>query len=217
VLVYIDGELIETTAEHPFYTDEGEWIAAAALTVGEAVRTLSGEYGTVENVQLIAADQPMYNLTVAEAHTFFVGEDGWLVHNCSAPAPGEVIDGRYVGDPKEVFNSPKPISGIYEYKDQTGNWYVGKAEDLHARMKQHLAPNDPHVLASVDEFVFTPLPYNKSARTLEIGKTIRVLQLRNMGYTVNNDGLLAQNLWPRMRQRVEQVNGWPQWLLDWED
>jgi hypothetical protein len=25
----------------------------------------------------------MYNLTVAEAHTFFVGDGQWLVHNCS--------------------------------------------------------------------------------------------------------------------------------------
>ena len=24
----------------------------------------------------------MFNLTVDEAHTFYVGENGWLVHNC---------------------------------------------------------------------------------------------------------------------------------------
>ncbi|MDQ7036844.1 MAG: hypothetical protein Q9P01_19025 [Anaerolineae bacterium] len=27
----IDGELIETTPEHPFYTDEGEWVNATNL------------------------------------------------------------------------------------------------------------------------------------------------------------------------------------------
>ncbi|MFP4438782.1 MAG: hypothetical protein ACLFVO_16190, partial [Chloroflexaceae bacterium] len=29
----------------------------------------------------VARHQPMVNLAVAEAHTFFVGDDGWLVHN----------------------------------------------------------------------------------------------------------------------------------------
>lgn len=78
---------METIAEHPFYTDDGTWIAAAALTVGEEIVTLSGEYGTVEQVQIIPASQPMYNLTVEEAHTFFVGEAGWLVHNQDSRNP----------------------------------------------------------------------------------------------------------------------------------
>jgi hypothetical protein len=29
----------------------------------------------------VAERQPMVNLSVAEAHTFFVGDAGWLVHN----------------------------------------------------------------------------------------------------------------------------------------
>lgn len=32
--------------------------------------------------------QRMYNLTVEGAHTFFVGDGGWLVHNCPAGAGG---------------------------------------------------------------------------------------------------------------------------------
>jgi hypothetical protein len=67
----IDGELLETTAEHPFYTDDGLWIDAGDLQVGERVRSMDGEYGTVEAVEIIEdADQRMYNLTVAEVHTF---------------------------------------------------------------------------------------------------------------------------------------------------
>jgi hypothetical protein len=33
----------------------------------------------VESVEFIEANQPMYNLTVDEAHTFFVGDGEWLV------------------------------------------------------------------------------------------------------------------------------------------
>ncbi len=37
--------------------------------------------GTVESIAVVVDPQPMYNLTVDEAHTFFVGDGDWLVHN----------------------------------------------------------------------------------------------------------------------------------------
>lgn len=40
--------------------------------------------GRVAKVEIVDRQQVMYNLTVAEAHTFFVGQEQWLVHNaCS--------------------------------------------------------------------------------------------------------------------------------------
>ena len=41
--LYLDGELIETTAEHPFYTDDGMWVDAADLTAGEHILSLDGD------------------------------------------------------------------------------------------------------------------------------------------------------------------------------
>ena len=35
----------------------------------------------MQRVQLVRHTQDMYNLTVEQAHTFFVGEGQWLVHN----------------------------------------------------------------------------------------------------------------------------------------
>jgi RHS repeat-associated protein len=79
----IDGETIYTTPEHPFYTDEGEWENAKDVYAGERIRSEDGSYGTVSSTRVIDdANQRMYNLTVDEAHTFFVGEGKWLVHNC---------------------------------------------------------------------------------------------------------------------------------------
>ena len=83
VIVYlvIDGELVETTPEHPFYTEEGEWIPAGELEIGDEIVSSDGDTGTVESVEFIAENQTMYNFTVDEAHTYFVGEGEWLVHN----------------------------------------------------------------------------------------------------------------------------------------
>lgn len=44
----------------------------------------------VQAVEVAPVQQRMYNLTVAEAHTFFVGEQQWLVHNCRIPTASQI-------------------------------------------------------------------------------------------------------------------------------
>ena len=60
--------------EHPFYTAEEEWVNAGDLSLGEEILALDGTIGVVEGVEVVTDSQPMYNLTVADAHTFFVGD-----------------------------------------------------------------------------------------------------------------------------------------------
>jgi hypothetical protein len=101
VYLTIDGETIETTPEHPFYVMEsapwlatgetkGRWVDAGELHVGDAVRQADGTTGMVQAVVVVERSQPMYNLTVAVAHTFFVGEQQWLVHNIDCDAYGKL-------------------------------------------------------------------------------------------------------------------------------
>jgi RHS repeat-associated protein len=102
VIVYltIDGETIETTPEHPFYTAEGEWVPAAGLQPGDEIRTAGWGSGTVEKVRFSLRPQVMYNFTVAAAHTYFVGEYQWLVHNdCIGEFLGKMVssDGWFSG------------------------------------------------------------------------------------------------------------------------
>jgi len=77
----IDGDPITTTPEHPFFTGERGWVAASDLRLGDAIRSAAESWGAVERIVLRHQTQVMYNLTVATAHTFFVGEGQWLVHN----------------------------------------------------------------------------------------------------------------------------------------
>jgi RHS repeat-associated protein len=87
VTLTIDGEQIETTPEHPFYTATGDWLAAADLQIGDEIRTAKWGTGTVEANHFTIASQPMYNFTVATAHTYFVGDGQWLVHNACNISP----------------------------------------------------------------------------------------------------------------------------------
>jgi hypothetical protein len=79
--VIIDGEWIETTPEHPFYVEDKGWVNAEDLRTGDEVRQADGTTGTVWLRWNVETSQEMYNLTVDEAHTFFVGDGQWLVHN----------------------------------------------------------------------------------------------------------------------------------------
>ena len=41
--------------------------------------------GVIANVVTVQQTQEMFNLTVSETHTYYVGQQGWLVHNASGP------------------------------------------------------------------------------------------------------------------------------------
>jgi hypothetical protein len=82
VIVYltIDGETIATTPEHPFYS-AGNWIEAGALRAGMWVRQPDNTAGLVLSAYTEVLPQTMYNFSVDTAHTYFVGNKSWLVHN----------------------------------------------------------------------------------------------------------------------------------------
>jgi hypothetical protein len=87
----LGGEEIEATPEHPFYTEEHGWVPAGELWVGAQVRQAGGTYGVVQSVLLVQQPQMMYNLSVAQAHTFFVGDGQWLVHNSCGGTYGALV------------------------------------------------------------------------------------------------------------------------------
>ncbi len=98
VTLTIEGETIVTTPEHPFFTANGDWVAAADLQTGNEIRTAGWGTGTVEAIRFTIDPQPMYNFTVATAHTYFVGGSQWLVHNDCWGDLGRSGTLRYIDD-----------------------------------------------------------------------------------------------------------------------
>ena len=87
--LHVGGEVIRTTPEHPFYVEGKGWTAAGALQPGDRIATLSGEWVGVEEVFDTRLYEPVYNLRVAEFHTYFVGGEQWgfapWAHNAYLP------------------------------------------------------------------------------------------------------------------------------------
>jgi Pretoxin HINT domain len=85
------------------------WEVAGELEVGDHIWSISGEWGRVEAVSVSHDPQLMYNLAVDDAHTFFVGEQAWLVHNtCLDTYPG-IID-RFI----QLWEDNRVTSGELE-------------------------------------------------------------------------------------------------------
>jgi len=85
----VNGRLIATTAEHPFYVRDQGWLPAGRLQPGDQFSTLEGGWLALDFVEVTHEDQKVYNLRVREDHTYFVGTDQWgfavWAHNANCP------------------------------------------------------------------------------------------------------------------------------------
>ena len=75
--VRVGGRLIRTTGEHPFYVHGKGWTKAKMLSPADFLRSDDGRLTPVEGIQETGEDVPVYNLRVAEYHTYFVGDPAW--------------------------------------------------------------------------------------------------------------------------------------------
>lgn len=104
--IFVDGEEIVTTPEHPFYSPVKGWTEAAHLRAGDILVLVNGDYVVVEKVQheILEASVTVYNFQVKDYHTYYVTDTGVLVHNSCA----------------------KKSTGSYEIFTSSNQVYVGK-------------------------------------------------------------------------------------------
>lgn len=76
------GDIIEVTGEHPFWVQGKGWLAAAELDQGTAVATLNGDT-LIRAIEHINEPIKVFNLSVDDTPSYFVGESGLWVHNAN--------------------------------------------------------------------------------------------------------------------------------------
>ena len=81
--IFVNGEEIVTTPEHPFYSPVKSWTSAWKLRAGDILVLLNGKYVVVEKIQheILEAPIAVYNFQVEDYHTYYVAGGGVLVHN----------------------------------------------------------------------------------------------------------------------------------------
>jgi hypothetical protein len=81
LLILANGERIETTREHPFHIAGEAFVAAGHLKPGACLSTRTRHEAEVAALEPQADRVVVYNLTVENFHTYFVGDSGLWVHN----------------------------------------------------------------------------------------------------------------------------------------
>lgn len=139
-------ETITCTPEHPFYVAKKGFVKALQLRAGDLLNTVNGEYVIVEKIQHEILENPVkvYNLRVAENHTYYVGQTGIGVHNAECggtsgePDAGEKTKPKKI-DYKQIFFDQNPelegkVVVHHSIEQQVLNKYPGlfTAEEINA-------------------------------------------------------------------------------------
>ncbi|MBX9681170.1 MAG: HINT domain-containing protein [Gemmataceae bacterium] len=136
--VHVGSHVIRTTAEHPFWVKDFGWKPAGELKAGDLLATDNGQWVAVEETFDTGEFETVYNLRVAEWHTYFVGDSGWLfciwAHNDYLTEEGVLVGGPNPNKLRQrVVSTPTAGEGGVYLKPHDGKTKVGSAADFRAR------------------------------------------------------------------------------------
>ncbi|MFC4360605.1 DUF4157 domain-containing protein [Halobium salinum] len=150
VTIQIGTMTISCSPEHPFWVPGTGWQEAGALRSGDQLLTGEGETTRIESLQRVRDSATVYNIEVAEPHTYLVSDRGVLVHNKSMEVPKPVGSlkkpkanwlKKQGVDPHTVKEAlPGPASRYDIYIDRTRNLFAKRkgAPDDEAEWLGHL-------------------------------------------------------------------------------
>ncbi|HEY0712782.1 MAG TPA: polymorphic toxin-type HINT domain-containing protein, partial [Polyangia bacterium] len=94
-------DVIETTGNHPFFTETSGWVDARELTPGrDLLVDAEGQPVRLTMAESVDRQETVYNFEVADHHTYYVGHAAIWVHNRPA-AVGDEMPIHYQG---QTFN-----------------------------------------------------------------------------------------------------------------
>lgn len=184
----IEGEstAIETTPEHPFYVgvhrardslssdDDGEWLEAGRIRVGDEVLSASGHWKRVVSATREARTEQVYNFAVEGNHNYFVSSAGFLVHNDCKEVLHHIASNKHRTKYTALFKdivgkyglslngdwNRVPISTVYHYSKHPPQYHDFVLDGM--RTADSLAHNAADFVQYFDEFVRQPLLQNPS-------------------------------------------------------
>lgn len=85
----VDDETVRVTDGHPFYVaaNDDKWVQAENLSIGDALQNSNGVSVLIVDLVSEFSAEKVYNLTVANTHTYYVGDQKLLAHNSTCRIP----------------------------------------------------------------------------------------------------------------------------------
>ena len=116
--------VIRTTAEHPFYVDGRGWVTCNELRLGDRLLTEDGTTQVVNDLLDSGEWETVYNLRIADFHTYFVGGEDWgfgvWAHNKCGPEDVLGAPNRFANKAAawKVYKSANPTADLAVWSRQ---------------------------------------------------------------------------------------------------
>ncbi|MDY6944321.1 MAG: TadE/TadG family type IV pilus assembly protein [Pseudomonadota bacterium] len=125
-VVETEASRFAVTEEHPFWVQGRGWTAIRDIEVGAPIATAGGDTLILANRSVDAALQ-VFNLTVANDSSYFIGEDRVWAHNATCTvrlpyhpprSPSHFAIGASDGGPGEWSSITRPDTDAYRYQQR---------------------------------------------------------------------------------------------------
>ena len=97
-----NSDVIEATDEHPLYVVGKGWRDAKLLTKGQQLYLQNKGQVKIASIKTETRHERVYNLSVENTSTYFIGEEGVLVHNAKKGKGGVICKPKQVKDLKDA-------------------------------------------------------------------------------------------------------------------
>jgi hypothetical protein len=143
LIIRVGRQEIRTTAEHPFWVCGKGWVNAGAVQAGDEFLSHDGHWLAVDAIEDLGRIEWVYNLKVADYHTYFVGalKPGMSVwsHNADKCHVRSIVE-RKLGDSpesrainrklkRELGLIRKPQHHVFPQEYET--WFNQRGIDVH--------------------------------------------------------------------------------------
>jgi serine protease inhibitor len=136
VELQVGGQVIRTTAPHPFFVRGRGWTPACEVKVEDRLSTSHGDWIEVEKVLHTDVSEPVYNLRVAGYRTYFVGSMAWKF-------------GVWVHNDYDSFAADRPFHFMIRDNATSTITFMGRIDDP-TQSENDLAPTVPPSNADFD-------------------------------------------------------------------
>jgi hypothetical protein len=173
----VNGQCIKTTGEHPFYVENKGWLPASELNAGNVLLSHDSQCMTIQEVTATGDYATVYNLRIADYHTYFVGSSDWgfsvWAHNA-----GTEYGGRARRDAKRAMAAEDALLDAHDAEfyggsgviyrlpgrgTSSGKPYIGSADDFGQRAATAMDGRDRSLAQIVGRYPIGNMPLRRRA------------------------------------------------------
>jgi hypothetical protein len=177
--LYVDGEVITTTDEHPFWVPGTGWVEAEDLQVGSLLQTDEETFVDIDRIERREGKTTVYNFEVEGFHTYFVSDLDVLVHNNCVDTRINIANDRTASTPLRPATGTQVSAGFNHVLQQHFNVQPAKSRSVFT-----ISPDDLKKILQSKQVVSSPVKAiggGQFVRIVNVNQVVGITALKHGG------------------------------------